>query len=242
MIKLLDLLKESLLEAKYGDVAVWPSKGAQRGVSEIEGKSFDIMIGNTDVIRKMARTPMGAAGSMTSFKGDGPLGPNFTEFKWGADTSQWDVWRNMNYLILSSRNEVHWYHGKMPGGSYGEEVKDKSGRVKSIKLNPGATGTSLPDLNVKGFGLKVYKALLLEPNVGYIVTEKGATPEVKNAIYKKLMNDPDFVWMSIGGDPYKLNYDKLAIINPETVNANEVKQKLGWSTSKSIVYSNNFPT
>ena len=49
--------------------------------------------------------------------------------------------------------------GKCPGGYY----TDDSG-----KLIPGATGTPLPDLNVEKFGYKVYKALLLEPTVGFI--------------------------------------------------------------------------
>ena len=67
MIKLLDILKESILEAKYEDVAVIPAKGTQRGTSESGAKSFDINIGNIDVIKKMAKTPMGSAGSAKSF-------------------------------------------------------------------------------------------------------------------------------------------------------------------------------
>ena len=67
MIKLITLLKESILEAKFEDVAVWPAKGTPRGTSEAGAKAFDIYIGNPDVIRKMAKTPMGKPGKNDFF-------------------------------------------------------------------------------------------------------------------------------------------------------------------------------
>lgn len=230
-MKLIKLLKEALLEAKFEDVAVWPAKGVQRGTSESGAKSFDIMLGNPDIIRKMAKTPMGKPGKMTSFKYDGPGGDTFKDYEWDADATQWDVWKNMNYIILTPDNHTHWYHGKMPGGTF----KDETGN-----LLPGATGTSLPDLTIKGFGYKVYKALLLEPSVGYIFSDKSSTPEVKGAVYSKLMKDTDFVWVTAGGTG-GLDYDDIVIINPNYVNKNKIKQdfKSKHKGSK-FYYSKNF--
>jgi hypothetical protein len=53
MIKLINILKEIIAEAKFEDIAVVPSKGIQRGTSEENAKSFDINIGNIDVIKKI---------------------------------------------------------------------------------------------------------------------------------------------------------------------------------------------
>lgn len=230
-MKLLNLLKEIISEAKFQDVAVWPSKGVQRGTSESGAKSFDIMLGNPDIIRKMAKTPMGNPGKMTSFKYDGPGGDTFKDYKWDADTSQWDVWKNMNYIILTPGNYTHWYHGKMPGGTY----KDEAGN-----LLPGATGTSLPDLTIKGFGYKVYKALLMEPSVGHIFSDKSSTPEVKKAVYEKLMQDPDFVWIAAGGTG-GLDYDNIVIINPNYSNTQKIKQDFeSQHKGSKFYYSKNF--
>jgi len=232
MIRLINLLKETLLEAKFGDVAVWPSKGVQRGTSESESKSFDIMLGNPDIIRKMAKTPMGKPGKMTSFQYDGPGGDTFKDYEWDADTSQWDVWKNMNYIALTPSHYTHWYHGKMPGGIY----KDKTGKLLS-----GSTGTPLPDLTIKGFGYKVYKALLMEPSVGYIFSDKSSTPEVKNAVYSKLMQDNDLVWIAAGGTG-KLDYDNIVIINPNHSNIQKIKQDFeSQHKGSKFYYSKNFP-
>jgi hypothetical protein len=232
MIRLTDLLKETLSEAKYEDVAVIPAKDTQRGTSETGARSFNINIGNPDVIRKMAKTPMGKPGMMTSFKYDGPEGDTFKEFKWDAETTQWEVWKNMNYVILTPHNHVHWYHGKMPGGVF----KDETG-----KLSPGATGTPLPDLTIKGFGFKVYKALLLDPSVGYIFSDKSSTPEVKGAIYSKLMKDPDFVWITVGGTG-TIDYDDIVIINPSYSNTQKIKQEFeAKHKGAKFFYSENFP-
>jgi len=216
MIKLINILKEIIAEAKFEDIAVVPSKGIQRGTSEENAKSFNINIGNIDVIKKMKFTPMGKAGSATAFSYEGPGGKTFSEFSWEDKTSQWDVWKNMNYLILTPENYVHWYHGKMPGGSFKDE--------KTGKLNYGSTGTPLPDLTIDKFGYKVYKALLLEPSVGYIKSEKSSTPAVKKAVYANLMKDNDLVWVSAGGTG-GLDYDNIVVINPSYADKNKVKQQ-----------------
>ena len=234
MIKLLDILKESILEAKYEDVAVIPAKGTQRGTSESGAKSFDINIGNIDVIKKMAKTPMGSAGSAKSFSYEGPGGKAYSDFSWEENTSQWDVWKNMNYLILTPtpKHDVHWYHGKMPGCRYED---DKTG-----KLIPGSTGTALPDLTVDRFGYKVYKALLLEPSVGYIQSDKSSSPAVKKSVYTNLMKDNDLVWISAGGTG-GLDYDQIMVINPSYADKNKLKQQFEKENSgKKIYTSNNF--
>ena len=234
MIKLLDILKESILEAKYEDVAVIPAKGTQRGTSESGAKSFDINIGNIDVIKKMAKTPMGSAGSAKSFSYEGPGGKTYSDFSWEENTSQWDVWKNMNYLILTPtpKHDVHWYHGKMPGGRYED---DKTG-----KLIPGSTGTALPDLTVDRFGYKVYKALLLEPSVGHIQSNKSSTPAVKKSVYANLMKDDDLVWVSAGGTG-GLDYDQIMVINPSYADKNKLKQQFEKENlGKKIYTSNNF--
>jgi hypothetical protein len=232
MIKLINILKEIIAEAKFEDIAVVPSKGIQRGTSEESAKSFDINIENTAVIRKMKFTPMGKAGSATAFSYEGPGGKAYTEFSWKDDTSQWDVWKNMNYLILTPKNYVHWYHGKMPGGSFKD---DKTGQ-----LNTGSTGTPLPDLTVEKFGYKVYKALLLEPSVGFIKSEKSSTPAVKKAVYANLMKDNDLAWISAGGTG-GLDYDNIVIINPSYADKNKVKQQFEKENpNKKIYTSDNF--
>jgi hypothetical protein len=232
MIKLIDLL----FEAKFGDIEVVPTKGTQRGTSEPGARSFNINIGNTDVINKMKHTPMGKAGSATSFSYEGPGGQTYTEFKWDANTSQWDVWENMNYVALTPppNNEVHWYHGKVPGGIF----TDKSG-----KLLPGATGTPLPDLTIDKFGYKVYKALLLDPNVKFISSNKSSTPAVKNSVYKNLMRDSDFIWMTAGGTEGGLDYNNIVVINPNYANVSGIEQefKSKYRNKGPIYYSPNFP-
>lgn len=221
-----------LIEAKFEDVAVWPAKGMQRGTSESSGKSFDIMIGNPDVIRKMAKTPMGSPGKMKSFKYEGPEGDVYKEFEWNADTSQWDVWKNMNYIILTPDNHTHWYHGKIPGGTY----KDDAGN-----LITSSTGLPLPELTIKRFGYKVYKALLLDPNVGYIKSDKSSTPEIKRAVFSKLIQDNDFVWITTNGDTVE-TYDDIVIINPNYDDVQKVRQEFESEHEDSkFYYSKNFP-
>ena len=227
MIKLTNLLKESILEGKFEDIAVVPAKGAQRGTSESGARSFNINIGNPEVIKKMMKTPMGEPGSMQSFKYEGPEGSDFKDYEWDANTSQWEVWKNMNYLILTPDHHTHWYHGKMPGGDY--------------KGFAGSTGKALPDLTVEGFGLKVYKSLLMEPSVGFIKSDKTSTPQVKNGVYKKLMKDPDFIWIATNGDTID-TYDDIIVINPNYVNVETEQQKFeNEHKGSKFYYSNNFP-
>jgi hypothetical protein len=231
MIKLITLLKESILEAKFEDVAIWPAKGAPRGTTQAGARAFDIYIGNPDVIRKMAKTPMGKPGKMTSFSYDGPGSAN-KDYEWDADTSQWDVWKNMNYLSLTPDNHIHWYHGKAPGGIF----KDKTG-----KLLPGATGIPLPDLTIKGFGVMVYKAVLLDPTVGYILSDKSSTDKIREYVYEPLMNDKDFIWIAAGGTG-GLDYDDIVIINPKHADVKKVKQDFEKEhEGAKFYYSKNFP-
>ena len=233
MIKLNDILKEILSEATFEDVTVVPSKGVQRGTSEADAKSFDIVIDNQDVIEKMKSTPMGKAGAATAFSYEGPGGKAFTEFDWNANTSQWDVWQNMNYVTLTPKKYVHWYHGKMPGGMYSD---DKGA------LSPGATGTPLPNLTIDRFGYKVYKALLSEPSVGYVKSEKGSTPAVKKSVYANLMKDDDLVWISAGGTGV-LDYDDIVVINPSHADPAKLASEFeDENKGKQIHKSRNFPS
>ena len=218
---------KTLLEARYQDVEVVPTTGTQRGTSESTAKSFAIIIGNPSVYRKMQQTPMGEPGKMTSFKYDGPEGDQDVEYKWDANTTQWEVWQHMNYLILTSDHHTHWYHGKMPGGAYTNF--------------PGATGKALPDLKIENFGFKVYKALLLEPSVGFIHSDSTSTPQVRNGVYKKLMLDPDFVWITSKGDTID-TYDQIIVINPKHANVKELQQQFEEANKGvKLYYSNNFP-
>ena len=227
MIRLKDLLNE----AKFKDVAVWPAAAAPRGTSEAGAKAFDIYIGNPDVIRKMAKTPMGTPGKMTSFSYDGPGSAN-KDFEWDSNTSQWDVWKNMNYLSLTPDQHIHWYHGKIPGGVFTDETG---------KLLPGATGTPLPDLTIKEFGIKVYKAVLLEPSVGYILSDKSSTSAIRQRVYGPLMNDKDFIWITAGGNTYD-TYDDIVVINPNHANVKKVKQDFeNEHKGAMFYYSENFP-
>ena len=79
--------KQILNEAIEGDVAVWPSKGDQRGISDIEGKSFNIFFNDKQIIRNMMTHKMGSPGSMQSFKYEGPSGPNYTTYEWDENTT-----------------------------------------------------------------------------------------------------------------------------------------------------------
>ena len=253
MRNMIDNFKKLLTEGKFEDIEVVPAKGVQRGTSSEGGRSFNINIGNPDVVKRMKETPMGEAGEMSSFSHEGP-GSGEKKIKWNADTSQWDVWQNMNYIILTPENQVHWYHGKMPGGKFramynkkGPEVMGDKGRlygtaarVKSDKefkekntswdkeghLYPGSTAKPLPDLNIKGFGYKVYKALLNEPTVGYIVSDQSASEEVKNYVYKKLMTDPELIWVASGsGDISSQEFQDMIMINPKFVNSKQLIEK-----------------
>jgi hypothetical protein len=217
-----------LLEARFSDIEVLPSIGIQRGASDEKGRSFDIIIGNPDVVKQLQETPMGKGGTVQLFAGDGPNKGLNKEYKWNTDTKQLTVWKNINYIILTENNEVHWYNGKIPGGSFGVQ-KSSSGENGSngtdIKTGQAYSSQSpnkpLSSLTVKEFGYKVYKALLLEPSVGFIKSSKHSTPEVKNAVYSKLMKDPDLKWVSFEGTG-GLDYDSIVIINPKYADTEQV--------------------
>lgn len=227
--------KQILNEAIEGDVAVWPSKGDQRGISDIEGKSFNIFFNDKQIIRNMMTHKMGSPGSMQSFKYEGPSGPNYTTYEWDENTTAWEVWKNMNYIILTKDNVVHWYHGNLMGGP-----KSKPQPKHGFK---GSAGKELPKLNIERFGFKIYKALLKDQSVGYIVSNSEASEMVKNKIYKWLLKDPDFVWVSTGNvNEDGMGYEDIIIINPKYSNPNELKQKFELKhKGKKINYSKNFP-
>ena len=223
MIKILDLLKE----ARYEDIEVVPTSGPQRGAGEASGKSYAIIIGNPSVYRKMETTPMGKPGKMKALSYGGAGSETYREFEWDADTTQWEVWQRMNYIVVTPNNETHWYHGKMPGGGY--------------KGFDGATGTPLPDLTVDKFGYKVYKALLGEPSVGYIISNQTASPSVKGAVYSKLMRDSGLVWIAANGDTVD-TYSDIVVINPNYADVQKVRQQFERThQGAKFYYSSNFP-
>ena len=223
MIKLIDLLKE----ARYQDIEVVPTSGPQRGVGETDGKSYAIIIGNPSVYRKMEATPMGKPGKMKALNYGGAGSEAYREFEWDADTTQWDVWQRMNYVVVTPRNETHWYHGKMPGGGY--------------KDFEGATGTPLPDLKIDRFGYKVYKALLGEPSVGYIISDKTSSPEIKGAVYSKLMQDNELIWVATNGNTTS-TYDDIVVMNPKYVDIQKIRQQFeAEHKGDKFFYSKNFP-
>lgn len=248
MIKLISLLKETLAEAKFQDVAVRPAKGVQRGTSDPAGKSFDIIISNPDVIRKMAKTPMGYAGTIQVFSGDGPGSGLYKEYEWKPDTTEWTVWSNINYIILSEKNEVHWYNGKIPGGlsgvrKAGPEEDGSAGTDPKTgqKYTSGTPNKPLTALSVEKFGYKVYKALLLDPSVGHIISNKSATDKVKEKVYGNLIKDTDFIWITTGGDTYD-TYDEIVVINPKYADVKKVKQDFETKhKGAQFFYSKNFP-
>ena len=216
-----------LLEARFSDMEVVPSKGIQRGTSDEGGKSFDIIIGNPTAYYNMEITPMGKGGTVQLYAGDGPNRGVNKQYKWNADAKQLTVWNNINYIVLTKENEVHWYNGKIPGGPFGVQ---KASSGENDKWNPDTTGQAystqapqspLSSLTVKEFGYKVYKALLLEPSVGFIKSSKHSTPEVKGAVYSKLMKDPDFKWITAGGTG-GLDYENIVIINPKHADTEQV--------------------
>ena len=223
MIKLIDLLKE----ARYQDIEVVPTSGPQRGVGETDGKSYAIIIGNPSVYRKMEATPMGKPGKMKALNYGGAGSEAYREFEWDANTTQWDVWQRMNYVVVTPRNETHWYHGKMPGGGY--------------KDFEGATGTPLPDLKIDRFGYKVYKALLGEPSVGYIISDKTSSPEIKGAVYSKLMQDNELIWVATNGNTTS-TYDDIVVMNPKYVDIQKIRQQFeAEHKGDKFFYSKNFP-
>lgn len=223
MIKLIDLLKE----ARYQDIEVVPTSGPQRGVGETDGKSYAIIIGNPSVYRKMEATPMGKPGKMKALNYGGAGSEAYREFEWDTDTTQWDVWQRMNYVVVTPRNETHWYHGKMPGGGY--------------KDFEGATGTPLPDLKIDRFGYKVYKALLGEPSVGYIISDKTSSPEIKGAVYNKLMQDNELIWIATNGNTTS-TYDDIVVMNPKYVDIQKIRQQFeAEHKGDKFFYSKNFP-
>ena len=212
-----------ILESIYDDVSVQITD-KERGVSQSGAKSFDIFFNNKDVMRKMMTHKMGEPGSMQSFWYEG-LKTNrddqYTTYKWTADTTAWEVWKNMNYVILTPLNQIHWYHGKKPGGQ-------KYNPIDSIGF-AGSKGEDLPTLDIEHFGFKVYRALLDDPNVGYIISEKGSSPEVKKSVYKHLFKEKDYIWIKSGdskvlsADP--LAYDMVVVMNPKYCNPKEVEEK-----------------
>jgi hypothetical protein len=178
---------------------------------------------------------MGSPGSIQSFKYEGPSGPNYTTYKWDENATAWEVWKNMNYIILTKDNIVHWYHGNLMGGP-----KNKPQPEHGFE---GSTGEELPKLNIERFGFKVYKALLNDPSVGYIVSSSEASDMVKNKVYKWLLKDPNFVWISTGNvDENGMGYDDVIIINPKYTNVDKVKETFeSKHNGKKINYSKNFP-
>ena len=247
MIKLINLLKEIILEARYQDIEVVPAKDIQRGASDSEGTSFNIVIGNPGAYYKMEQTPMGRGGTIQLFAGDGPGKGLYKQYKWDAKTTQLTVWNNINYIILSKENEVHWYNGKIPGGSFGVQ-KSSSGEKDSsgtdIKTGQSYSSQSpnkpLSELTITEFGYKVYKALLLEPSVKYIISNKSATDAIKGAVYSKLIIDPDFIWISAGGTG-GLDYDEIIIINPKYADVAKVKENFeNKYVGAKFYYSKNF--
>lgn len=209
-----------ITEAIYEDVELVLSMD-RRGVSEESAKSFDIILKNEEVIESMKKHKMGKPGSMQSFFFEGPGGEMYTKFEWTSDTTAWEVWQQMNYVILTPKNQIHWYHGKKPGGQ---------------KFNPipeygfeGSKGEDLPKLDISRFGFKVYRALLDDPLVGFIISEKGSSEDVKQSVYKWLFNVTDYVWIK-SGDPLSLqseplSYDMIVIMNPKYCNVKEVEEK-----------------
>ena len=212
-----------ILESIYDDVSVRITN-KERGVSQPGAKSFDIFFNNKEVVRKMMNHKMGQPGSMQSFWYEG-LKTNrddqYTTYEWTADTTAWEVWKHMNYIILTPKNQIHWYHGKKPGGS-------KYDPIDSIGFR-GSKGEDLPTLDIEHFGFKVYRALLDDPNAGYIISESGSSPEVKKSVYKHLFKEKDYIWIK-AGDPKALSedplaYDMVVVMNPKYCNPKEVEEK-----------------
>ena len=212
-----------ITEAIYDDVSVQLSN-KKRGVSEPGAKSFDILFNNKEVMRKMMTHKMGHPGSMQSFWYEGPetnRDNQYTKYEWTADTTAWEVWKNMNYIILTPKNQIHWYHGKKPGGQKYEPIP---------KIGfEGSKGEDLPTLDIKTLGFKVYRALLDDPNVGYIISEKGSSEEIKKSVYQWLLKENDYVWIKTGdSDILKTNplkYDMVVVMNPKYCNPKEVEEK-----------------
>ena len=231
-----------ILEAIYDDVAVRISN-KKRGVCEADAKSFDIFFNNKEIMRKMMTHKMGKPGSMQSFCYEGPDKWNrdnpYTKYEWSADTTAWDVWKNMNYIILTPLNQIHWYHGKSPGGP-------KYNPIPNIGFE-GSSGEYLPTLDIKKFGFKVYSALLDDQNVGYIISDKGSSEGVKTSVYQHLFNDPKYIWIKYG-DPKLLNtdplkYDMVVVMNPKYCNPKEVEENFrNLDLSRYIDPNNQTPT
>ena len=217
-----------ILEAIYDDVAVRISN-KKRGVCERDSKSFDIFFNNKEVMRKMMTHKMGKPGSMQSFSYEGPdkwsRDNQYTKYEWTADTTAWEVWKHMNYIVLTPLHEIHWYHGKSPGFSTPEYLSQTNHIVNDGSLSKNEV---LPKLDIKKLGFKVYSALLDDPNVGYILSDKGSSVAVKTSVYQYLFNNPKYIWIK-SGDPKilsidPLKYDKVVIMNPKYCNPKEVEE------------------
>jgi hypothetical protein len=227
------------------DVTLVESK-LKRGTFESGARTFDILISDPVVVEKMKKTPMGYDGKMNSIKYDGPSGSLYKEFQWTSDTSQWEVWQNMNYLIVTPRNEVHWYHGKIPGGTYNVQ-KTETGEINKDGVHQDPVSgqkyvsfsqfekinKSLSSLNdVKRFGYKVYTDLI--DLVNYITSTGESTNEVRRGVYSHLINDRNFVWiMNFQKDksPTQINlfsnvpdYKNIIVIK-STDNVKEISEK-----------------
>jgi len=212
-----------ILEATYDAISVQISN-KKRGVSEPGAKSFDIFFNNKELMRKMMTHKMGKPGFMQSFWYEGPetdRNNQYTTYEWTADTTAWEVWKNMNYIVLTPKNQIHWYHGKQPGGQKFDPIPEMGFK--------GSTGEVLPTLDVERFGFKVYRALLDDPNVGYIISEKGSSDKIKTSVYQWLFKKNEYVWIKTG-DPdllktEPLKYDMVVVMNPKYCNPKEVEEK-----------------
>lgn len=207
-----------ITEAAYKDVEVKLSK-KKRGFSEPEARSFDIILTNPTVVKNLQEHKMGKPGSMQSFFYKGPGGERYTKYEWDAETTAWDVWQQMNYIVLTPKNQIHWLHGKQMGGEK-HDPNPKDGYE-------GSTGEKLPKLDIKGYD--VYRALLDDPKVGYIISERDSSKEIKDKVYRWLFDVPDYIWIK-SGDPKKLeanplDYDMVVVMNPKYCDSKEVEKK-----------------
>ena len=215
----------------YEDISVVPRPEGriQRGNSDKQGRSFDIFIRNSDIRKDLMKTKMPSSGSMQSFKGGGPEGDLFKDYEWNKDTSAWKVFQEMNYIVLEPNNKVHFPHGKKMGG----DINPSNPQIGY----KGSTGEELPNLNIRGgYGYKVFKALLNEPSVKYIISDDHASDDVKNKIYTRLMNDKDLIWIATS-DIKK--YKEIVFINPKFGNVDEIKQNFESQFKGPYYYSNN---
>lgn len=221
----------------FEDISVVPRPEGriQRGTSDKAGRSFDIFIRDTNIKKDLMKTKMPSGGSMQSFKGGGPEGDLFKDYEWNKGTSAWKIFQEMNYIILEPNNKVHFPHGKLIGGDINQPNPEIGFK--------GSTGQELPNLNVRGgYGYKVYKALLNEPSVKYIISDSSASDKVKESVYTRLINDKDLFWIATGNVDMQTGkgFNEIIIINPKFANIQETKQKFESQYQGPFTYSKNF--